>query len=76
MAYNGTGAPEHKAVFTDAQWATMRRMADRGGGALPSRMELVLDNGQRLSGYVRQLAGHELDARSAMDARRAGAFGG
>ncbi|GAA2545629.1 tape measure domain-containing protein [Neomicrococcus aestuarii] len=35
----------------------------------PSRMELVLENGQRLSGYVREVAGSQLD-ELARDARR------
>lgn len=75
LSYNGTGKAEHKAVFTDAQWATMRQMADRRGAGGTPRFELVLDNGEKIGGYMKQIAGHEFDSRSALDARRAGAFG-
>lgn len=33
MAFNGTGAGEHKAVFTDDQWAALEHYANTGGKA-------------------------------------------
>jgi hypothetical protein len=34
LAMNGTGGGEHKAVFTDEQWAALMGLADRGSGGI------------------------------------------
>lgn len=55
LAFNASNKPE--AVFNHKQFA---QYADNKTST-PTRMELVLENGERLSGYVRTIAGEEID---------------